>query len=217
MHRHRAGGESGPADELPERAAHVDRPGEDVHRAADDELRRHHDRARRRERADQRQQLRVPRASRASTTACSGRRVAPDFVDPGRGPDQHTGRRSGLRDARRRCRRSRATRSARSRGRRPARNPRARPARSSSSSPGDGGASLPADYGTLGTVTAGIENAQKIASLAPPGAATARRPIPMYLVSVEITESLRRVELPRLTADATPVRARRRRCTRPAG
>ena len=34
---------------------------------------------------------------------------------------------------------------------------------------GEGGSTLPADYGTIGTVSAGLENAQKIASLAPDG------------------------------------------------
>ncbi len=53
---------------------------------------------------------------------------------------------------------------------------------------GSGGASLPADYGTIGTVTAGIENAQKITSLAPPGEGGPPT-VPMYLVSVEITEA----------------------------
>ena len=53
---------------------------------------------------------------------------------------------------------------------------------------GSGGASLPADYGTIGTVTAGLENAQKIASLAPPGEGGPPT-TPMYLVSVEITRA----------------------------
>jgi peptidyl-prolyl cis-trans isomerase B (cyclophilin B) len=55
---------------------------------------------------------------------------------------------------------------------------------------GDGGASLPADYGTIGAVTAGLENAQKITSLAPDGGTGDGPPsIAMYLLKVEITEA----------------------------
>ncbi len=55
---------------------------------------------------------------------------------------------------------------------------------------GDGGSTLPADYGTIGTVSAGLDNAQKIASLAPDGGTGDGPPtIPMYLLKVEITES----------------------------
>ena len=53
---------------------------------------------------------------------------------------------------------------------------------------GEGGASLPADYGTIGTVTDGLANAQKIASLAPNGG-DGPPTIPMYLLSVAISET----------------------------
>ena len=110
---------------------------------------------------DQRQQLRVPRAAEVL------RRIAVAASGAGlRHPDRRapTTPRSGGPGYSivPKCRPQPATRSARWRGPRPGRNPRARPARSSSSSPGSGGASLPDDYGTIGTVTAGIENAQKI-------------------------------------------------------
>jgi peptidyl-prolyl cis-trans isomerase B (cyclophilin B) len=55
---------------------------------------------------------------------------------------------------------------------------------------GSGGSTLAADYGTIGTVSTGLENAQKIASLAPDGGTGDGPPaIPMYLFKVEITES----------------------------
>ena len=55
---------------------------------------------------------------------------------------------------------------------------------------GSGGSTLPADYGMIGTVSAGLENAQKIASLAPDGGTGDGPPtIPMYVFKVEITES----------------------------
>jgi peptidyl-prolyl cis-trans isomerase B (cyclophilin B) len=48
---------------------------------------------------------------------------------------------------------------------------------------------LTPDYGYLGTVTAGLDNAQKIASLAPPDTGDGPPTIPMYIEKVEITES----------------------------
>jgi peptidyl-prolyl cis-trans isomerase B (cyclophilin B) len=53
---------------------------------------------------------------------------------------------------------------------------------------GDGSGLRP-EYGYLGTVTAGLENAQKIASLAPPDTGDGPPTIPMYVDKVEITES----------------------------
>jgi cyclophilin family peptidyl-prolyl cis-trans isomerase len=52
---------------------------------------------------------------------------------------------------------------------------------------GDGGGLTP-DYGYIGAVTSGLENAQKIESLAPESG-DGPPTIPMYLVGVEITES----------------------------
>jgi peptidyl-prolyl cis-trans isomerase B (cyclophilin B) len=51
------------------------------------------------------------------------------------------------------------------------------------------GAGLTPDYGYLGTVTAGLENAQKIESLAPTDTGDGPPTIPMYLERVEIVES----------------------------
>jgi peptidyl-prolyl cis-trans isomerase B (cyclophilin B) len=52
---------------------------------------------------------------------------------------------------------------------------------------GDGSALTP-DYGYIGTVTGGLDNAQKIASLAPPDSGDGPPTIPMYLLKVEIVE-----------------------------
>ena len=54
---------------------------------------------------------------------------------------------------------------------------------------GSGGASLPADYGTIGTVTAGHRERAEDRRRSRRPVTTAHRPIPMYLVSVEITEA----------------------------
>ena len=188
LRRHRPAHGPEPAD-VQSRAADDDRPGQDLHRDDRDELRRRHGRARR-EGAPKSVNNFVFLAKQGFYDGLKWHRVATDFVIQGGSPtgDQAGGPGYSVKTevpaqagyaagavgvGQRRQRAGGHRRLAVLRRDRRAVDRRCR-----------------ADYGMIGTVTAGLEIAQKIASLAPDGGTGDGPPtIPMYMVKVEITES----------------------------